>query len=168
MPGGVIGFYCHHQYAHSQESGRKSIPAGFKGVDLAIYSVFHILGLEVGVHPIVENEFQKMGGLSHRDLMKGPRAHGKGDYVYNRLDELKSQHLKYADEDNVSSDDDMDGKLDDENVGYYDNADEMSIRERDENTTIVGGKLHGPTFDENYDEMFIGVGASNSLTSITA
>lgn len=61
--GGTLGFFCQHQYAHSQESGRKSIPMALKGVDPAIYSVSQALGLTVGIHPIVKNKSQDMGGL---------------------------------------------------------------------------------------------------------
>lgn len=53
VSGGYLGFFCNHQYAHSHQSGRRSIPKAFKGVDLAIYSAFSALGLKIGIHPIV-------------------------------------------------------------------------------------------------------------------
>lgn len=108
--GGILGFFCHHQYAHSQKSGRKSVPGAFKGVDLAIFSVFHALGLKVGVHPIIENKWKKLGGLPARDLMQGPIVPRRGDFVENFLENLsrKARHLR-------GEGDDGDGQ-----ISYYD------------------------------------------------
>ena len=89
--GRILGFFCHHDYAHSQESERKSIPGAFKGVDLAVFSVFHALGLNVGVHPIIENRSKSMGGLSVKELWRGPTVPRKGDYVENCLEILEQQ-----------------------------------------------------------------------------
>lgn len=132
--GGTLGFFCHHQYAHSQESGRKSIPMAFKGVDLAIYSVFQALGLTVGIHPIVKNKSKSMGGLSIQDLMGSP-SQPDGDYVENCL---KAMALKEGDHTFYDCE-------------YMSDEDEDGSGDKEERRTIVGTKLHGPTFDENYD-----------------
>ena len=86
--GGILGFYCHHQYAHSQQSGRKSIPGAFKGVDLAVFSVFSALGLNVGIHPIIPNRSDYMGGLSAEELLDAPTVPEEGDFVEQYLKDL--------------------------------------------------------------------------------
>ncbi|KAL9129394.1 MAG: hypothetical protein Q9175_007307 [Cornicularia normoerica] len=119
--GGILGFFCHHQYAHSQESGRKSIPGAFNGVDLAIFSVFNAFGLEIQ---------EPEGTLSRINLSGKPRR----------------------DNDEIEMDDDFDEDLE-EGTYYYDNPGHpFSIDDQEENTTIVGTKLHGPTFDGDYEE----------------
>ena len=111
--GGILGFFCHHQYAHSQKSGRKSIPGAFKGVDLAIFSVFHALGLKVGVHPIIQNKSETMGGLPAKDLMRGPTVPRRGDFVENCLKIMsgKARHLRGEGDDGASQ------------ISYYDEDD---------------------------------------------
>lgn len=106
----------------------------FKGVDLAIYSVFQALGLKVGIHPTIENRSQIMGGLSAKDLMKSS-SRPDGDHVENCLAAMAPRPDPNWDED------DPDDYREDE---YSD--------EEEERTTIVGTKLHGPTFDESYEE----------------
>ena len=86
----MLGFFCHHQYAHSHESGRFFIPAAFKGVDLAVYSVFRALGLDVGVHPIVQNKLENLGGMYVKRLSQEPPPGSKGDHVKGFLERLKA------------------------------------------------------------------------------
>ena len=131
--GGTLGFFCNHQYAHTSNSGRKIIPMAFKGVDLAIYSVFKALDLNVGVHPIVHNRSSSLGGLSVAELMDGPPYDENGvDHVTTCLASL-------------GNDQETDYDSSESEAGIY------RPREDDE-TTTVGTKLHGATFDENYEE----------------
>ncbi|KAL8788905.1 MAG: hypothetical protein Q9213_001428 [Squamulea squamosa] len=94
--GGCIGFFRHHAYAHSTEAGRKLIPDAFKGVDLAIYSAFASLGLDVGVHPILHRKTSVTwhddvesgwGGMSAKELLRGPSpgCEIQGDFVEDWL-----------------------------------------------------------------------------------
>lgn len=130
-PGGLIGFFCHHQYAHAHGSGRKSLPHAFKGVDLAVYSVFHSLRLKVGVHPIIKNKYG-MGGMSMWELMHDTHYAAQGDHVELFLRDLEKRP-----------------GTGDEDSEDYDSNEEEYFRERvqEEFTTIVGTSLHGPTFD---------------------
>ncbi|KAL8979789.1 MAG: hypothetical protein Q9177_006046 [Variospora cf. flavescens] len=89
--GGLVGFFCHHQYAHAHDSGRKSLPHAFKGVDLAVYSVFHSLRLKIGVHPIMEHKSRKMGGMSVWKLMNDTHDADQGDHVENYLQYLEKK-----------------------------------------------------------------------------
>lgn len=82
--GGCLGFFCHHAYAHSTEAGRKQIPGAFKGVDLAVFSAFKRLGMEVGIHPILQAEHgwydaseQRWGGLPAKRLWQKSDRKGK-------------------------------------------------------------------------------------------
>lgn len=98
-----------------------------------------MLGLKVGIHPVIQNRSENMGAMSAKDLMQGPSTRGESDYVEYYLH--KQLGPMTADE----SDD------------YYDDYDEI-----EENTTIVGTALHGPTFDETYDECSREVGSGIS------
>lgn len=120
--GGTLGFFCHHQYAHTHGSARKSLPHAFKGVDLAIYSVFQSLRLNVGVYPIIKNKSENMGGMSMENLKSDTYDEDEGDHV-----ELFLQSLVDQPEDGVE--------------------DESSYEEdEDERRTIVGKDLHGEEF----------------------
>ena len=166
--GGIVGFFCHHQYAHSQDSGRESIPGAFKGVDLAIFSVFQALGLKVGIHPIIQNRSGNIGGLSAKDLMQDSTVPRKGDFVENCLKNLsgKSKRLRGtgnggdvqmlyeedddADDNTYSTDEEEE---EEEGMDYYHSLSySYPNSEREETTTLVGTKLHGPTFDEEESE----------------
>ncbi|KAL8873488.1 MAG: hypothetical protein Q9174_001062 [Haloplaca sp. 1 TL-2023] len=122
--GGLIGFYCSHQYAHATNSGRKSLPHAFKGVDLAIYSVFRNLGFNVGVHPIIKNEQYQMGGMSYKQLMRDTHDLARPDHVEYFLRKLEKAQIA-ADKARAK--------------------DSYSFDRETEYTTSVGTELHGPT-----------------------
>ena len=52
--GGVLGFWCEHQYAHASNDANKRFPYTLKGVDVAIYSIFSSFGLAVETRPIMD------------------------------------------------------------------------------------------------------------------
>ena len=52
--GGTLGFYCQHAYAHANDSDIQRLPFCLKGVDAIFYSVFHHLGLTVGMRAVME------------------------------------------------------------------------------------------------------------------
>ncbi|KAF2795417.1 hypothetical protein K505DRAFT_382401 [Melanomma pulvis-pyrius CBS 109.77] len=54
--GGYLGICCQHAYAHSTPEGVKSLPAILKGSDMAVYSIFLALGLDISVRPILSLE----------------------------------------------------------------------------------------------------------------
>ncbi|KUJ14348.1 uncharacterized protein LY89DRAFT_784308 [Mollisia scopiformis] len=56
--GGNLGFYCAYKYAHHSSRAHALMSWALKGVDVAIYSVFSSLGLDVRVGPILENNRQ--------------------------------------------------------------------------------------------------------------
>lgn len=53
--GGTLGFYCQHAYAHTNDNHRNSLPYALKGVDAMFYSIFHHMGLEVQVRPVMKD-----------------------------------------------------------------------------------------------------------------
>ena len=173
--GGLLGFFCHHQYAHARESGRKSLPRAFKGVDLAVYTVFNSLGYKAGIHPIVKNVSNKWGGLSANTLLY---ASTEGDYVetclQNLADRRNMSRQEYEDlqyeyyekrNDRSTWDDDQDEDGVDEceylDMGYH----EYLEGGDDEPSTIVGTKLHGIVFDKYEDETLVGETVLITLTS---
>ena len=52
-----------------------------------MFSVFSALGLNVGIHPIIQNRSENMGGLSAKELLHGPTVPREGDFVENFLDD---------------------------------------------------------------------------------
>ncbi|KAI2473118.1 hypothetical protein F4781DRAFT_380618 [Annulohypoxylon bovei var. microspora] len=55
MPeGGYIGVHCAHAYPHTTQVGRRSLPGILKGADMALYTVFHALGLHVRVKTVLD------------------------------------------------------------------------------------------------------------------
>jgi hypothetical protein len=57
--GGVLGFHCTHQYAHTNGTADRRLPHALKGIDVVLYSVFRSLGLKVHVRPVLEEEFSE-------------------------------------------------------------------------------------------------------------
>lgn len=55
VPGGTLGFYCRHAYAHANDDHSQRLPFALKGVDAIFYSVFHHLGLEADMHAIMDD-----------------------------------------------------------------------------------------------------------------
>ncbi|TGO13033.1 hypothetical protein BTUL_0078g00420 [Botrytis tulipae] len=51
--GGVIGFYCDHLYAHTQDDTDDIMPYALKGIDMAIFNTFQSLGLVVKACPVL-------------------------------------------------------------------------------------------------------------------
>ncbi|KAF7943702.1 uncharacterized protein EAE97_005772 [Botrytis byssoidea] len=51
--GGVIGFYCDHLYAHTQEDTDDIMPYTLKGIDMTIFNTFQSLGLVVKACPVL-------------------------------------------------------------------------------------------------------------------
>lgn len=52
--GGVLGFYCQHAYAHTNQSLDDNLPYALKGVDAIFYSIFYHMDLEVDVKPVLD------------------------------------------------------------------------------------------------------------------
>lgn len=52
--GGMLGFYCQHAYAHTNRDLSSRLPYALKGVDAHIYSIFHHVGLETKIRPVME------------------------------------------------------------------------------------------------------------------
>ena len=52
--GGYLGVFCSHAYAHNTVEGGESLPAVLKGADMAVYSVFQALGLDVEVCNVLD------------------------------------------------------------------------------------------------------------------
>lgn len=57
--GGILGFHCTHQYAHTDGTANRRLPHALKGIDVVLYSVFRSLGLKVHVRPVLEQEFSE-------------------------------------------------------------------------------------------------------------
>ena len=91
-----------------------------------------------------------MGGLSSQNLMH-PTVSRPGDFVENCLENLSEKRRHRRDEDHYGYNPYGD---EEEGIYFYHKVLEYIIPngEQEETTTIVGTHLHGPTFDENYEE----------------
>ena len=112
--------------------------------------MFHALGLKVGVHPIIENKSENMGGLSAKELLLGPTIPREGDFVENCLQNL-------AERSSARHSDEYEDTTYDENGEYYyipehQRASYGRKEEQDDYSTIVGTKLHSPKLDPCYEE----------------
>lgn len=96
--GGVLGFYCAHQYAHTRnDSTGNLMPYALKGIDVALFSVFKSLGLEVKVRPVLDPEdFDEYEGAPYEeyersfyqeDWRTGKRTYNDEEAWKNRLTE---------------------------------------------------------------------------------
>ena len=136
--GGRLGFFCNHQYAHTHDAGRKSIPAAFKGVDLAVFTTFHSLGLKPAVRPVLKDDSHQApvwGGLSADELFKLESVNEFNEKmnVTCAQEEDEDEEMSDEDEDEEMSDEDEDEEMSDEDEygseGYGDR-------------TIVGTEMH--------------------------
>ncbi|TVY40821.1 hypothetical protein LOCC1_G004633 [Lachnellula occidentalis] len=53
--GGTVGFYCAHMYAHNNKTSEKLMPFALKGIDVAIFTAFRNLGLQLSVLPVLQD-----------------------------------------------------------------------------------------------------------------
>ena len=143
--GGTLGFFCNHQYAHTHDAGRKSVPAAFKGVDLAVFTTFHSLGLKPAVRPVLKDDYSyrvsKWGGLSVEQLFEL-----KSVNEFNEKMKLTRAQEEDSGEEMSGKDEEMSGK--DEEMS---DEDEHKWSEG-EDRTMVGTKMHGLTINNNYEE----------------
>ncbi|KAI1087326.1 hypothetical protein F5B19DRAFT_77861 [Rostrohypoxylon terebratum] len=57
MPkGGIIGIYCTHAYPHTTRIGGESLPGILKGADMAVYTIFRALGLNVSIRAVLDED----------------------------------------------------------------------------------------------------------------
>jgi len=88
-------------------------------------------------------DLMRMGGMSSAELMAAKLCDERGDPVELFLEDLK-RSVRNREE--MEEDDDEDHEDND-----FDEPDGLD-REYKGNITVVGKRLHGPTFDEEYEE----------------
>lgn len=57
--GGILGFHCAHQYAHTDRTANQRLPHALKGIYVVLFTIFRTLGLTVHVRPILDKEFSE-------------------------------------------------------------------------------------------------------------
>ena len=85
--GGMLGFYCQHAYAHTNRDVSRHLPYALKGVDAHIFSIFHHIGLETKIRPVMEGipEEEFPDGDEEDESSFVPEEPGTPD---NMLDEI--------------------------------------------------------------------------------
>jgi hypothetical protein len=76
IAGGVLGIYCHHDYAHNNDTAFKRLPGVLKGADAAVLAVCKFLKLQTVVRPVYQipdEEFECTGegGIDAAALFQG-------------------------------------------------------------------------------------------------
>jgi hypothetical protein len=55
--GGILGFHCTHQYAHTDGTANQRFPHALKGIDVVLFTIFRSLNLKVHVRPVIDETF---------------------------------------------------------------------------------------------------------------
>ncbi|KAK4697466.1 hypothetical protein P7C71_g614, partial [Lecanoromycetidae sp. Uapishka_2] len=149
--GALLGFFCNHQYAHLQTSGRLSLPGSLKGVDLAVFASFKTLGLRVLVKPVIEKDGwhgQSWGGLRVRHRKDNPEEPAQ----------KSEEGVKIKPQRKPKFDGEFEGAKAEPGDSDYDSYGEYDDRNEEESYnkgTVVGTALHGPKFGGSggYEDM---------------
>ena len=136
--GAFLGFFCNHQYAHSQSSGRRSLPGSFKGVDLAVFAAFKALGLKVHVKPIMAKHGRNgglncWGGLRVRAVEEDTNSQSEQPKIES--DNRRKVAPKFDGEYGTVY---AHGDSDDEGSDYYEDEGYIVAK-----GSVVGTELHG-------------------------
>jgi hypothetical protein len=94
--GGYLGIGCQHAYAHSTEQGAQELPAILKGSDMAVYSIFKALGLQVVVRPIFDLKNNWYFGLEKQDKYEGEvsrQLHKDLDFVGRNMGGVQTTEI---------------------------------------------------------------------------
>lgn len=97
--GGVLGVYCHHNYAHATNSPDERIPSMLKGADAAIWAVCAGFGLDTETQPVYlttangETWRPRWHGTEYPSVEKSP----PDDYTTRKLNKMKHDPLKIFD-----------------------------------------------------------------------
>ncbi|THV47546.1 hypothetical protein BGAL_0304g00180 [Botrytis galanthina] len=100
--GGVIGFYCDHLYAHTQDDTDDIMPYALKGIDMTNFNTFQSLGLVVKACPVLcmddyfedeEEHITRAGTRFHRVEESAFNEEYKDDV--RRYLKLEWTHKKY-------------------------------------------------------------------------
>ena len=156
--GALLGLFCNHQYAHSQSSGRLSLPGSLKGVDLAVFAAFKALGLKVMIRPVMEKDGwygKSWGGLRVR---------------HNGKEDKRGEEPKDGTKARPKPIPKFDGHYG-KKRSKHDLEDVSDSEEVVSKGTVVGTKLHGPMFGEmegDFDDVcFQPIGLSSGFTADT-
>jgi hypothetical protein len=103
-PGGTLGEYCSHAYAHATKEGANALPSILRGSDMVAYEVFRYLGMSTHVLPVLDAEegytYEPEGlgddqkayrnhGLVRKNL-SGPVKTNEGGFDGDTMDEINT------------------------------------------------------------------------------
>jgi hypothetical protein len=86
FPGGILGIYCSHAYAHTSSFAGGSLPQCLKGSDLTFYSVLKSFGLDVKIHPVLQVN------RDYSDDSSREEEADEGDFIGDRLEPIEIFH----------------------------------------------------------------------------
>ena len=77
LPGGIIGHYCTHSYAHTHPEHISRLPFALKGVDAIMYTTFRKgLNLPVILRPVLNDFYKKEAEETGETDFKDEKFHG--------------------------------------------------------------------------------------------
>ncbi|KAI9873288.1 MAG: hypothetical protein M1830_000577 [Pleopsidium flavum] len=97
--GGVLGFFCSHEYAHTHGAPPVRLPRSLKGVDMALYVVFRALGLKIEVLPILEKAAKHYGAKGYFGGIDAQDAGWKSSMSADKVYDLNLDYKTYENED---------------------------------------------------------------------
>ena len=162
ITGGVLGVYCHHNYAHAANDPNERLPEMLKGADAAMAAVCAVHGLETQARPVylttAAGEAWSPASLWYRKLDR-PNANKNGDDDDSSGDEAGFYPDKYEKPANKYAQRGLD-KLKDDPVDLF-NVKATSKKHLGESAKIewVGENFHAAQTYENlgdYEEWMAG------------
>jgi hypothetical protein len=99
-----MGFFCSRTYAHTHKNTEALMPYALKGIDATLFSVFHALGMNVAVRPILgeggwetydENAYENGSDNDSEDPEEWCKSTGRAE-VTRAMTRFRS--IKIADE----------------------------------------------------------------------
>jgi hypothetical protein len=94
--GGILGFHCAHQYAHTDRTANQRLPHALKGIDVVLFTIFRTLGLTVHVRPILDKEFSEDDFLPASRITRAALEFRAmkivGEDTYRELDNNEVRH----------------------------------------------------------------------------
>ena len=93
--GGILGFYCQHAYAYTDQSPGDRLPYTLNGVNALSYSIFHHMDMDVTVKPVLDFEASQSNWSNTSTDEVGDQIDlvVKGDLVGTGLHEIKLANI---------------------------------------------------------------------------
>lgn len=104
MTGGFLGIYLQHPYAHSTDEGIDALPGALKGTDMAIYTVFLALGLDISIRPVLKLDEAKIHD-DDQDTGEEYSSQSDEEVMYDDDQDTEEEDSPHHDQEMICDDD---------------------------------------------------------------